>query len=114
MLTKGPSEALKLIARMTPTSEPYKGMDSFFMVGVEPALKSEEDRTLTPTEHRDKEGKMKVSYQCKYFVVIFLYPFKTNVFGSIQESACPSVCPCSVHPKEKPSGIRFRLGYVYI
>lgn len=63
MLTKAPSEALKEIARMTPTQDSYKGIDSFFMVGVQPS--EQEERTLTPTKHKDNDEKMKVSYQCK-------------------------------------------------
>lgn len=64
-MTKGPSEALQAVARMTPTSDrEYKGMDSFFMVGVHPA--QEEERTLTPSKSKkNKEEKIKVSYQCK-------------------------------------------------
>lgn len=66
LLTKAPSEALKEIARMTPTPDTYKGIDSFFMVGVQPA--EQEERTLTPTKHKDKEEKIKVSYQRKGLV----------------------------------------------
>ncbi|WAR28648.1 ZBBX-like protein [Mya arenaria] len=61
LLTKAPSEALKDIARMTPTGERYQGIDSFFMVGVEPA--PQEERTLTPSKHKQKDEKIKVSYQ---------------------------------------------------
>ena len=63
LLTKAPSEALREIARMTPTGDSYKGFDSFFMVGVQPT--EQEDRTLTPTKHKEKEDKIKVSFQCK-------------------------------------------------
>ncbi|XP_060600348.1 zinc finger B-box domain-containing protein 1-like [Ruditapes philippinarum] len=61
LLTKSPSDALKEIARMTPSQDTYKGIDSFFMVGVQPS--QQEERTLTPTKHKNKEEKIKVSYQ---------------------------------------------------
>ncbi|XP_045201118.2 zinc finger B-box domain-containing protein 1-like isoform X2 [Mercenaria mercenaria] len=61
LLTKSPSEALKDVARMTSTQDTYKGIDSFFMVGVQPS--QQEERTLTPTQHKNKEEKIKVSYQ---------------------------------------------------
>lgn len=59
LLTKSPSEALKDVARMTPTQDVYKGIDSFFMVGVQPS--QQEERTLTPTKHKNTEEKIKVS-----------------------------------------------------
>ena len=62
LLTKAPSDALREIARMTPTGDTYRGIDSFFMVGVEPG--PQEERTLTPTKHKNKEEKIKVSNQC--------------------------------------------------
>ena len=51
---------------MTPTSDrEYKGIDSFFMVGVQPS--EQEDRVMTPSKNRKgKDEKIKVSYQCKY------------------------------------------------
>ncbi|KAL4219963.1 hypothetical protein ACF0H5_020374 [Mactra antiquata] len=62
LLTKTPSDALKEIARMTPTQDTYKGIDSFFMVGVQPD--PNEERTLTPSGLRtNKDEKIKVSYQ---------------------------------------------------
>lgn len=62
LLTKAPSEALKEIARMAPSSDTYCGFDSFFMVGVQPKERQDEDMPLTPTSQK-KEEKIKVSYQ---------------------------------------------------
>ena len=66
LLTKGPSEALQMIARMTPTSDSeYKGMDSFFMVGVKPT--EPEERVMTPSQSKKgSDEKFKVSNRCKY------------------------------------------------
>ena len=68
LLTKAPSDALQAVARMTPTSESsdYKGMDSFFMVGVKPGQQEGEERTMTPSQNkRHKEETIKVSNRCE-------------------------------------------------
>lgn len=49
---------------MTPTQDAYKGAESLYMIGVQPS--EQEERTLTPTKHKNKEEKIKVSYQCKF------------------------------------------------
>ncbi|XP_052216731.1 zinc finger B-box domain-containing protein 1-like [Dreissena polymorpha] len=64
LLTKAPSEALSQVARMSQSGEPYRGLESFYMVGVELAQQQEErERTLTPSQHKSREEKIKVSYQ---------------------------------------------------
>ena len=64
-MTKGPSEALSMVAQMSAYVQVQRAvpLEELFMIGVTPV---QQDRVVTPSRAKSaKDDRMKVSNQCK-------------------------------------------------